>query len=121
YLRSIANVDPNLPGKVGLHLLRDPPPGRKPNYALPTLIKFAIFGSPMGRLTLQEIYAALEERFEWYRQRSEEAAWKNSIRHNLSLRKCFQRVQRPITEPGKGSYWMIDLTQGEGNKRERKR
>ncbi|TFY66854.1 hypothetical protein EVG20_g4231, partial [Dentipellis fragilis] len=31
------------------------------------------------------------------------------------------RVQRPITEPGKGSYWMIDLTQGEGNKRERKR
>lgn len=30
-------------------------------------------------------------------------------------------MQRPITEPGKGSYWMIDLTQGEGNKRVRKR
>ncbi|ETW82726.1 hypothetical protein HETIRDRAFT_244448, partial [Heterobasidion irregulare TC 32-1] len=77
----------------------------KPNYPLPTLIKLAIHGSAHQRLTLQEIYGAIEDRFEWYR---------NSIRHNLSLRKCFLRVQRPITEPGKGNYWMIDLTQGEG-------
>lgn len=26
-----------------------------------------------------------------------------------------------MTEPGKGSYWSLDVTQGEGNKRERKR
>ena len=45
----------------------------------------------------------------------------NSIRHNLSLNKLFRRLQKPITEPGKGSYWTVDLAAGEGNKRERKR
>jgi hypothetical protein len=30
-------------------------------------------------------------------------------------------VPRPITEPGKGKYWTVDITGGEGYKRERKR
>ncbi|KAI0288947.1 hypothetical protein BC826DRAFT_915146, partial [Russula brevipes] len=119
HLRALLGCPPGAP--VGLDALADPPPGEKPNYPLPTLIKLAIYGSPRRRLTLQEIYQALEDRFEWFRERTDELSWKNSIRHNLSLRKCFLKVQRPITEPGKGSYWMIDLTQGEGNKRVRKR
>lgn len=45
----------------------------------------------------------------------------NSIRHNLSLNKLFRRLQKPITEPGKGSYWTVDFGAGEGNKRDRKR
>ncbi|KAI0309952.1 hypothetical protein OF83DRAFT_1025015, partial [Amylostereum chailletii] len=119
HLRHLLRVDGDV--SIGLQALVDPPPGEKPNYPLPTLIKLAIYGSPRRKLTLQEIYTALEDRFVWFKENTHDMAWKNSIRHNLSLRKCFKRVQRPITEPGKGSYWMIDVTQGEGNKRQRKR
>lgn len=119
YLRQTLHIPPYK--EVNLSALPDPPEGEKPNQPYPILIKLAIYGSPNKQLTLQEIYTALEDRFEWFKVRRNEKAWKNSIRHNLSLNKVFKNVPRAITEPGKGSYWQLDCSGGEGYKRPRKR
>ncbi|KAG1738411.1 uncharacterized protein EDB91DRAFT_458649 [Suillus paluster] len=119
YLRETLNIPPYT--DVNLWALPDPPEGEKPNQPYPVLIKLAIYGSPNKQLTLQDIYTALETRFKWFKDRRDEKAWKNSIRHNLSLNKVFKLVPRAITEPGKGSYWQLDCSDGEGYKRTRKR
>ncbi|KAF5359103.1 hypothetical protein D9756_002960 [Leucocoprinus leucothites] len=106
--------------RVDLWALPDPPPGHKPQQPLPILVKLAIHGCERGMLTLQEIYQALEDRFEYF-ARLKSSAWKNSIRHNLSLNQVFRSCDRPITEPGKGRYWSLDISKGEGYKRERRR
>ncbi|EJF64747.1 hypothetical protein BD309DRAFT_839469, partial [Dichomitus squalens] len=105
-VRRILGLSPDQ--ELSLRALPDPAPGQRPGQSIPTLSQLAILGSPNKRLTLQEIYQALEERFEWFALNKDDKSWQNSIRHNLSLYKCFRRIQKPITEPGKGSYWVVD-------------
>ncbi|KAJ7692123.1 hypothetical protein B0H17DRAFT_934308, partial [Mycena rosella] len=106
YLRHQLNLPQG--AVVNLWSVPEPAGGEKPSIPLPMLIKLAIYGSDKKRLTLQEIYLELIKRFQWFREHSQEQAWKNSIRHNLSLNKVFRSIQRPVTEPGKGSYWELD-------------
>ncbi|KAI8986605.1 hypothetical protein BDB01DRAFT_834573 [Pilobolus umbonatus] len=78
----------------------------KPPYSYATLIKYAIEQSPTHKLTLSQIYDWVIQNYPYYGTAG--SGWKNSIRHNLSLNKCFVRIPRPMNEPGKGSYWIVD-------------
>ncbi|KAG8903774.1 hypothetical protein FRB99_002764 [Tulasnella sp. 403] len=98
------------PARVSLADLKDCPPGVKPYHAYSTLIRYAIKGSPTGKLLLEDIYEALMLRFEYFR--TAPPGWKNSVRHNLSLNPMFVKVERPLTDRGKGYYWTVRDEEG---------
>ena len=80
---------------------------QKPPGSYASLITKALKESDAGKLTLAGIYDWIRNNYPYYK--SAEAAWQNSIRHNLSLNKCFKKVPRPSEEPGKGGFWALDL------------
>ncbi|KAE8144140.1 putative forkhead transcription factor Fkh1/2 [Aspergillus avenaceus] len=77
----------------------------KPPYSYATMIAQAIFSSDEEKLTLNNIYNWIMEKYAFYRH--SQSGWQNSIRHNLSLNKAFQKVPRRTDEPGKGMKWQI--------------
>ncbi|EKM61673.1 uncharacterized protein PHACADRAFT_204842 [Phanerochaete carnosa HHB-10118-sp] len=91
----------------------------RPQHTLPVILRCAILGSPKKRLTIREIYAAMEKKYPYYKTAG--PAWKQSVRHHLSLNRLFERQQRPATDPGFGSYWTVNLEAPPGTKRPRKR
>ncbi|XP_024270084.1 forkhead box protein J1-B-like [Oncorhynchus tshawytscha] len=78
----------------------------KPPYSYATLICMAMQAGKKNKITLSAIYNWITENFCYYRHA--ETSWQNSIRHNLSLNKCFMKVPRQKNEPGKGGFWQID-------------
>ncbi|XP_033752519.1 forkhead box protein J1-B-like [Pecten maximus] len=78
----------------------------KPPYSYATLICMAMKETKKSKITLSAIYNWITDNFMYYRLA--DPSWQNSIRHNLSLNKCFQKVPRRKDEPGKGGFWRIN-------------
>eukprot|EP00041_Stephanoeca_diplocostata_P037425 m.1417038 g.1417038 ORF g.1417038 m.1417038 type:complete len:185 (-) comp25032_c2_seq2:232-786(-) len=64
----------------------------KPPYAYNLIIYEAIKACDKKKVTLGEIYANIMKKYAYYRARPNETAWKNSIRHNLTVHDCFVKV-----------------------------
>ncbi|EDO46466.1 predicted protein [Nematostella vectensis] len=76
---------------------------RKPSTSYVALISTAILESAEKRLTLSEIYDAIELKFPWFT--ATRMGWKNTVRHNLSLHECF--VKGELSSNGKSCYWRV--------------
>ncbi|KAF2850095.1 hypothetical protein T440DRAFT_532462 [Plenodomus tracheiphilus IPT5] len=77
----------------------------KPPHSYAQLIGQAILSSDEEMLTLANIYDYIKVRYAFFRYTN--GGWQNSIRHNLSLNKSFEKVARRTDEPGKGMKWKI--------------
>ncbi|XP_051784665.1 forkhead box protein P2 isoform X3 [Erpetoichthys calabaricus] len=73
----------------------------RPPFTYATLIRQAIMEAADRQLTLNEIYSWFTRTFAYFRRNA--ATWKNAVRHNLSLHKCFVRVENV-----KGAVWTVD-------------
>ncbi|XP_033875808.1 forkhead box protein P1-like isoform X3 [Acipenser ruthenus] len=73
----------------------------RPPFTYASLIRQGILESPEKQLTLNEIYNWFTRMFAYFRRNA--ATWKGAIRTNLSLHKCFIRVEDEF-----GSFWTVD-------------
>ena len=73
----------------------------RPPFTYASLIRQSIIESAEHQLTLNEIYRWFEVNFSYFRKNAQ--TWKNAVRHNLSLHKCFMRVENV-----KGAVWTVD-------------
>ncbi|CAF2324743.1 unnamed protein product [Rotaria sp. Silwood2] len=85
----------------------------KPPYSYIALITLAIESSKDGKMTLNEIYKFIQDRYPFYNEQTAQR-WQNSIRHNLSLNDCFVKISRTSSDncsltgnKSKGNYWTL--------------
>jgi len=86
------------------------PPGprsmERPGPSFACIIGQAILRCSAGGLSLEHIYRYVETAYPFFK--NDNPAWRNSVRHNLSIHKMFETI--PRTEafpPGKGGIWII--------------
>ncbi|KAK6176177.1 hypothetical protein SNE40_014507 [Patella caerulea] len=77
----------------------------RPPHSYATLISMAINDTQEKKMNISSIYKWITLNFPFYKMA--DTHWKNSIRHNLSLNKRFEKVPRRNNESGKGGYWRI--------------
>ncbi|GAB0091520.1 hypothetical protein DMENIID0001_063730 [Sergentomyia squamirostris] len=77
----------------------------KPPFSFSSLIFMAIEDASEKALPVKEIYAWIVKHFPYFK--TAPTGWKNSVRHNLSLNKCFQKVEK-APNMGKGSLWRVE-------------
>ena len=64
----------------------------KPPLSFACMIFMSLESSPTKTLPVKQIYEWIQWKFSYYRTAT--PGWKNSIRHNLSLNKCFKKVEK---------------------------
>ncbi|XP_051535322.1 forkhead box protein N1-like isoform X2 [Myxocyprinus asiaticus] len=79
----------------------------KPVYSYSILIFLALRNSKTGSLPVSEIYSFMTEHFPYFKTAPD--GWKNSVRHNLSLNKCFEKVEiKNGNSSRKGCLWALN-------------
>ncbi|KAM9733163.1 forkhead box protein N1 isoform 1-T2 [Menidia menidia] len=79
----------------------------KPIYSYSILIFMALRNSKTGSLPVSEIYSFMTEHFPYFKTAPD--GWKNSVRHNLSLNKCFEKVENKNGSTSrKGCLWALN-------------
>ncbi|KAE8295363.1 Forkhead box protein N1 Winged-helix transcription factor nude [Larimichthys crocea] len=79
----------------------------KPIYSYSILIFLALKNSRTGSLPVSEIYSFMTEHFPFFKTAPD--GWKNSVRHNLSLNKCFVKVENKNGNSSrKGCLWALN-------------